>query len=431
MLNAHIRILVAAALIAAPILGLQAQPTVPSNYPAGYDVACSIQASTGLRDCEELPSARSCDAESNFASRASNESTDIAFVNRGDKPVKIYWLNFRGGRVLYDKYLPPGGRHAQQTFVGHNWLVTTLAEQCIGIFNTEPQEVSGDASATMPPPAIPEYEQPLPPQENLIWTPGYWAWSGDVSDYYWVPGTWVAPPIVGYLWTPGYWIVQRGMYAWHGGYWGPHIGFYGGINYGHGYFGRGFADGSWRDGRMIYNQPVANAAPVIRVSYNGGGGGIHAQPTVAERSAATEYHIPPTLAQAQQVHSARENFAMRAAFNNGHPSIAATSRPGDFSAAAIPPAQHAGTLSFTHSTSPQHAPRVNAAAPESASHPTLTSTSPTAAHARPPSGASQPQPHVAQAPAERLSTPQENQHPHPNSSQTRPRTVSHAEGHSP
>jgi VHL beta domain/WXXGXW repeat (2 copies) len=429
MLNAHFRILVAAALIAAPILGLQAQPSVSPNNPAGYEVACSIQASSGFRDCDELPSARSCDAESNFASRASNESTDIAFVNRSDKPVKIYWLNFRGGRVLYDKYLPPGGRHAQQTFIGHNWLVTTLAEQCIGIFETEPQSIGGDVSATIPPPVIPDYEQPPQPEENLFWTPGYWAWSGDVSDYYWVPGTWVAPPIVGYLWTPGYWIVQRGMYAWHGGYWGPHIGFYGGINYGHGYFGRGFVAGSWRDGRMIYNQPVGNGASITRVSYNGGGGGIGAQPNAAELSAATDYHIAPTSAQAQQIRSARENSAMRAAFNNGHPSIAATSRPGEFSSATIPPAQHAGTLSFTHSISPQPAPRLNASAPGSASH--ATSSSPPPAHARTQSGASQPQAHVAQAPAEQQSAPQENQHPHQNSPQTRPRTVPHAEAHSP
>ena len=53
--------------------------------------------------------------------------------------------------------------------------------------------------------------------------------------YYWVPGTWVQPPRVGVLWTPGYWGFVGGVYAFHAGYWGPHVGFYGGVNYGFGY----------------------------------------------------------------------------------------------------------------------------------------------------------------------------------------------------
>ena len=57
--------------------------------------------------------------------------------------------------------------------------------------------------------------------------------------YFWVPGTWVAPPRVGVLWTPGYWGFVGGVYALHAGYWGPHIGFYGGVNYGFGYVGNG------------------------------------------------------------------------------------------------------------------------------------------------------------------------------------------------
>ena len=30
------------------------------------------------------------------------------------------------------------------------------------------------------------------------------------------------------------------------GYWGPHVGYYGGVNYGFGYMGVGFAGGAWR-----------------------------------------------------------------------------------------------------------------------------------------------------------------------------------------
>ena len=45
----------------------------------------------------------------------------------------------------------------------------------------------------------------------------------------------VEPPAVGLLWTPGYWGFNNGIYAFNRGYWGPHVGFYGGINYGFGY----------------------------------------------------------------------------------------------------------------------------------------------------------------------------------------------------
>src|SRR6516165_7296045 len=135
------------------------------------------------------------------------------------------------------------------------------------------------------PPELPVYEQPVCPSEGYIWTPGYWAWDGD--DYYWVPGTWVQPPAVGYLWTPGYWGWSREGFIFHEGYWGPEVGFYGGINYGFGYFGHGYEGGRWDHNHFYYNRSVNNVnvtqihnvynttivdnnTNVTRVSYNGG-----------------------------------------------------------------------------------------------------------------------------------------------------------------
>ena len=75
-----------------------------------------------------------------------------------------------------------------------------------------------------------------------MWTPGYWAYDPD-NGYFWVPGTWVVAPAPGLLWTPGYW-------GWGGLHLSgtraigcPHVGFYGGINYGFGYTGVGFVGG--------------------------------------------------------------------------------------------------------------------------------------------------------------------------------------------
>src|SRR6478752_3603335 len=66
-------------------------------------------------------------------------------------------------------------------------------------------QVSIGISINIEPPPLPVYDQPIIPGPGYLWTPGYWAWNGDIDDYYWVPGTWVLPPEPGVLWTPGYW----------------------------------------------------------------------------------------------------------------------------------------------------------------------------------------------------------------------------------
>jgi hypothetical protein len=200
------------------------------------------------------------------------------------------------------------------------------------------------------PPAIPVYEQPICPGDGYLWTPGYWAWDADFDDYYWVPGTWVLAPEVGFLWTPPWWGWDGGVYLFHEGFWGPHIGFYGGINYGFGYFGVGFVGGRWDGGHFFYNRDVANINVVnihnvynehitinntSHVSFNGGEGGIVAHATAEEEAADRDRHVAAVAAQTQHIQAARENRDLRASVNQGRPSIAATSRPGDFHSGAV------------------------------------------------------------------------------------------------
>jgi len=155
-------------------------------------------------------------------------------------------------------------------------------------------------SVRIAPPVIPVYEQPICPGDGYMWTPGYWGWDDGVGDYYWVPGTWVMAPEVGFLWTPGYWGWGDGGYFWNEGYWGQTVGFYGGINYGFGYFGVGFGGGRWDGGHFFYNRAVMNVNVTEihnvyntrveennnHVSYNGGNGGVVARPTPEEEAAA-------------------------------------------------------------------------------------------------------------------------------------------------
>jgi hypothetical protein len=114
-------------------------------------------------------------------------------------------------------------------------------------------------SVAFAPPAIPVYVQPVCPGDGYIWTPGYWQYTDD--GYQWVDGAWVLAPYTGALWTPGYWAYGPGGYIWTAGYWGPVVGYYGGINYGFGYFGVGFYGGYWNGGHFFYNREYNHFGP--------------------------------------------------------------------------------------------------------------------------------------------------------------------------
>lgn len=231
-----------------------------------------------------------------------------------------------------------------------------------------PAQIAVGVSVHIGPPALPVYEQPLCPDAGYIWTPGYWAYGDD--DYYWVPGTWVLAPQPGFLWTPGYWGWAGGVYAWHGGYWGPHVGFYGGINYGFGYGGVGFAGGYWNHGAFFYNSSVSNVNVTVihntynktvivnnvHTSFNGGEGGIRAHATREEEAVGREHHIEATHEQVEHQHSAGKDRSLRASENHGRPAIAATSRPGQFSGKGVVAAKSNGNASrATTHTSADHA----------------------------------------------------------------------------
>jgi hypothetical protein len=221
-------------------------------------------------------------------------------------------------------------------------------------------------SVRIGPPALPVYAQPVCPGPGYIWTPGYWAWN-DVGGYYWVPGTWVVGP-VGMLWTPGYWGFGGGLYAWHPGYWGPHVGFYGGINYGFGYTGVGFWGGEWRGGHFFYNRSVTNINVVnvtnvyernVVVNNNhfafNGPGGVMARPTPEEQRYAHEVHTPALAAQMQHERAASQNRSLFASENHGRPAIAATGRPGEFNGRNVVAAHEAGEAYRAPRMSPQEA----------------------------------------------------------------------------
>jgi hypothetical protein len=158
-----------------------------------------------------------------------------------------------------------------------------------------------------------------------------------------VPGCWVDAPYLGALWTPGYWGFVGGRYRFHHGYWARHIGFYGGINYGFGYFGVGYEGGYWNGPHFYYNTVIThvnrdrvrdvyvhnvtvNREPG-RVSFNGGRGGLQVRPRPAELSALHEQRYAPMQAQVQVRDQASHNRQQFYSANHGRPAEAVATRP--------------------------------------------------------------------------------------------------------
>src|SRR5579862_2559231 len=252
------------------------------------------------------------------------------------------------------------------------------------------------------PPVLPVYVQPECPVPGYLWTPGYWAY-GDAG-YYWVPGVWVQPPSVGLLWTPGYWGFEGPVYVWHAGYWGPHIGFYGGVNYGFGYTGVGFLGGVWAGSVFRYNTAVMHvgggfhdvyvdrAAIVeggVRTSFNGPGG-LRARPSEAERIAERDHHIERTEMQRSHEHGASLDRSARFSENHGRPANAAMARAHaeNRAAAAHGPAGHAGPAAGHAGPAASHAGPAASHAGPAASHagPAASHAGPAAGHASPAAG---------------------------------------------
>jgi len=221
-------------------------------------------------------------------------------------------------------------------------LLAALCVLAIPIASPAQVTIGIGFTAGYAPPPLPYYTQPALVTPGYIWEPGYWAWGP--YGYYWVPGTWVAPPQVGYYWTPGYWGYNGANYIWNNGYWGPAVGYYGGINYGFGYFGTGYVGGAWNNGVFGYNTAVTNVNTTVihnvyidrtvivrrtvdrNVSYNGGPGGVVARPTAAERVVRAQ-RVEATPEQVQHARAAAQDHNLLSSANHGRPMDAAVSRP--------------------------------------------------------------------------------------------------------
>lgn len=118
---------------------------VPADGAAGYTIACAVEqddkSAPRVRSCADLEAAQRCMHPGDFVSRPSQEHTGITVVNRSTAALRLYWLDFQGNWRLYHT-VTPGGRIQQDTFIGHNWLIATTGDQCIGVFNAAPISIA-------------------------------------------------------------------------------------------------------------------------------------------------------------------------------------------------------------------------------------------------------------------------------------------------
>jgi hypothetical protein len=229
-----------------------------------------------------------------------------------------------------------------------------------------PPSVTVSSAATPPP--LPMEDQPVLSQDGSLWTPGYWYW-GD-QGYVWVPGAWVRPPQVGVLWTPAYWGFAGTVYVFHPGHWGSTVGFYGGVNYGYGYFGSGYTGGHWIGNSFAYNSTVNHVNPAVAqhlyaesvpnqgsrgsVSYTGGPSSGDATRTASQQQSLQQ--------QSLQQQSLRQQSQPRAVNNPATPATvqrttetAPLPMEANKPAAAVKTPAPSATPKFNHVTSTQTA----------------------------------------------------------------------------
>lgn len=72
-----------------------------------------------------------CPAWGQYASGPSEVAAKARFMNKSDRAVTIYWLDFKGLPVEYAALLP-GEEFRADTFEGHVWIAKDFAGACLG-----------------------------------------------------------------------------------------------------------------------------------------------------------------------------------------------------------------------------------------------------------------------------------------------------------
>lgn len=74
-----------------------------------------------------------CKEEGTLRSLEANVQTSMVFTNKESQPIRVYWLDYDGKRILYET-LGTGQVFSIQTYVTHPWLITDAKDNCKAIY---------------------------------------------------------------------------------------------------------------------------------------------------------------------------------------------------------------------------------------------------------------------------------------------------------
>lgn len=83
-----------------------------------------------------------CSDEARTKSVQAGAEITLTFINTGETPIELNWLNYEGEREYFTR-LYPGWKHAQRTYATHPWLLADDDGNCLRIL------VAPEVSTTM------------------------------------------------------------------------------------------------------------------------------------------------------------------------------------------------------------------------------------------------------------------------------------------
>src|SRR5688572_25854025 len=86
----------------------------------------------------------------------------------------------------------------------------------VGCVVNEPESPPRGVVVSGPPPAPVPEQRPNPPNQQAVWVPGYWHWTG--MQYAWITGHWDAPP-PGAIWAAPQVTQKDGRFFYESGGW--------------------------------------------------------------------------------------------------------------------------------------------------------------------------------------------------------------------
>jgi outer membrane protein OmpA-like peptidoglycan-associated protein len=91
-----------------------------------------------------------CSEDLGLRSINGDTATGIYFINKTNKTLKTFWLNYEGKRVFYNTLAPKSG-YMQATYATHPWLITDEDDQCVCLFVPQTTNASNAIIEVLPP----------------------------------------------------------------------------------------------------------------------------------------------------------------------------------------------------------------------------------------------------------------------------------------